>query len=393
MSETKTFLEKIRIENFRSLQNVTLPLKPLTVLVGPNASGKSSVLDALNLFNRMMIVENPPPPEFIQDLLWVGGADNITFQLHAKVKETPALYELNLEAAADNPFIAEELLVNNVENVKVISVQKGQGIVQDEDGKNKTKYNSNKLALRSAGDYGNKPVTSALTEFVKSWKTYEFALSLVRGGIRTFSPATTGISESPELDSYGRQLADVLWDWATNTPEDFQNVSESLAASTKREIALRTVDGDNQLCLLEGYENPVPLKWASDGTLRLVAYYILPNQIKLPSLIAIEEPEQGLHPGVLSDLAKMLEQTAERTQVIITTHSSQLLDAFKPENLSSSLGVLLLNNPPGQGTEVLNIEHIRQKREALDHWIADFGIGSAIFDSQLLQDLMEESTC
>ena len=390
MSEMKTFLEEIRIENFRSLRGVTLPLKPLTVLVGPNASGKSSILDALNLFHRMMIVENPPPPEFIQDRLWVGGANSITFHLHARVKETPALYELELEAAADNPFVNEELLVNSTENVKVISIRKGQGIVQDEDGENKTKYNSNKLALRSAGDYGSKPVTSALTEFVKGWKTYEFELDFIRGGLRSFSPTTTGISESPELDSYGARLADVLWDWSTNTPEGFQNVSKSLAASTKREVALRTIDGDNQLCLLEGYENPIPLKWASDGTLRLVAYYILPNQVKLPSLIAIEEPEQGLHPGVLPDLAKALEQTAERTQVIITTHSSQLLDAFKPENLSDSLGVLLLNNSPGHGTEVLNIENIREEREALNGWIADFGVGSAIFDSGLLQDLMEE---
>ena len=76
--------------------------------------------------------------------------------------------------------------------------------------------------------------------------------------------------------------------------------------------------------------------------------------------------------------------------MIITTHSSQLLDAFNPDNLSDSLGVLLLRNRPGLGTEVLNLEDIRGKREALDGWIADFGIGSAIFDSELLQDLMEE---
>ena len=45
-------------------------------------------------------------------------------------------------------------------------------------------------------------------------------------------------------------------------------------------------------------------------------------------LIAIEEPERNLHPGAMTALAKVLEQLAERTQVIITTHSSQLLDAF-----------------------------------------------------------------
>ena len=114
--------------------------------------------------------------------------------------------------------------------------------------------------------------------------------------------------------------------------------------------------------------------------------------LNYPPFIAIEEPERNLHPGALTDIANVLEQLAESTQVIITTHSSQLLDAFNPENLSDSLGVLLLRNRPGYGTEVINLEDIRGDRAALNGWITDFGIGSAIFDSELLQDLMEEST-
>ena len=135
---------------------------------------------------------------------------------------------------------------------------------------------------------------------------------------------------------------------------------------------------------------PISLFRASEGTLRLVAYYILLNLPDLPPLIAIEEPERSLHPGALKDIAAVLKQLSERTQVIITTHSSQLLDAFNPDNISDSLGVLLLRNRPGLGTEIINLEDIRDNREGLDGWISDFGIGSAIFDSQLLQDLMEE---
>ncbi len=135
------------------------------------------------------------------------------------------------------------------------------------------------------------------------------------------------------------------------------------------------------------------MQGASDGTLRLVAYYILLNQPELPPLIAIEEPERNLHPGALAEIADVLERIAEQSQVIITTHSSQLLGAFKSERLSDSLGVLLLCNRPGIGTEVFNLEDILHDREALEGWIADFGIGSGIFDSELLQDLMEEPAC
>ncbi|MCE2414604.1 AAA family ATPase [Candidatus Poribacteria bacterium] len=56
------------MENYLSLRNVTLPLKPLTVLVGPNASGKSNTLRSLRLLNSMLRFETPPTTaDFIQD--------------------------------------------------------------------------------------------------------------------------------------------------------------------------------------------------------------------------------------------------------------------------------------------------------------------------------------
>ena len=399
MSEVKAFLEKVHIKNFLSLRDVELPLKPLTVLVGPNASGKSNVLSALRLLNRMMIAENLPSVEFIQATLWAGEASHITFQLQTKIEETPTVYELALKAEADNPSVDEELSVNAVE---VISIKSGEGVVWDEDSKNETKYKSNKLALKSAGDYGNKPVTSALTEFIKGWKFYNFQPERIRDHLsisplaiveRVMSGKFKELRESPKLDNDGSTLSTLLSYWHKNDQKRFHSVSESLAASTNISIDQIAIDGDNQLCLLEGYEKPIPLARASDGTLRLVAYYILLNQPELPPLIAIEEPERNLHPGALTDITNVLEQIAERTQVIITTHSSQLLDAFNPKNLSDSLGVLLLRNRPGHGTEVINLEDIRPDREALEGWITDFGIGSAIFDSELLQDLMEEPAC
>ena len=395
MSEVKISLKKVHIKNYLSLCDVTLPLKPLTVLVGPNASGKSNVLRALSFLNKMMTFEELPSVEFIQDSLWAGEGSDITFQLQAEVKETPTVYELGLKVEANNRFVAEKLLVNDVQ---VISIQSGEGEVQDENGENRTKYRSNKLALKSAGDYGDKPITSALTEFLKGWEFYDFRPELMRGHLSRFpffveeiiSGKSKELRDSPKLDDDGSTLSALLSYWHKNTPERFRNVSESLAASINLEIDQRTIGEELELCLLEGYKNPIPLKRASDGTLRLVAYYILLNEPELPPLIAIEEPELNLYPGALADITNVLVQMAKRTQVIITTHSSQLLDAFNPENLSDLLGVLLLRNRPGHGTEVINLEDILGNRAALAGWMTDFGIGSAIFDSELLQDLMEE---
>ncbi len=399
MSEGKAFLEKVHIKNYLSLQDVTLLLKHLTVLVGPNASGKSNVLSALNLLNAMTSAENPPPTKLIQDCLWAGEVNNITFglqakvestELQAKVESTGAAYKLELSNNSDNPFAAEELFLKGKTDVQAISITNGEGTVKDEDGGNETNYKSNKLALKSAGDYGYKPITRSLTEFIKGWEFYNFDIGYIRGSLTEFLHENKEIQENAKLDSYGRNLADVLWNWHKNSPESFRDISESLASITNLKIEQYLIDDQNQFCLLEGYKNPIPLRSASDGTLRLVAYNILLNEPELPPLIAIEEPEQNLHPGALTHIANVLEQIAERSQVIITTHSSQLLGAFNPKSLGDSLGVLLLSNRRGSGTEVLNLEDYRGKKKAFDGWIADFGIGSAVFDSGLLPDEMED---
>ena len=386
----KTFLKDVHIKNFLSLCDVELPLKPLTVLVGPNASGKSNVLGALSVLRTMVIAEDDPPVEFIHGSLWAGGASRITFQLQVEVGQISTEYRLGVEEAADNPFASEELSVNSV---PVIKIQSGQGDVWDENGGNQTAYTSNRLALKSAGDYGHKPITRDLTTFIKRWQFYNFQPDIIRQAllVEEIAPKVfKEFRESPRLDAMGLTLSAVLPYWHQHKGELFNNVSQSLAASTNIGLDYCSIDRDNQLCLLEGYEQPIPLARASDGTLRLVAYYTLLNEPELPPLIAIEEPERNLHPNALADIAEGLEQIAKRTQVIITTHSSQLLDEFKAENLSDSLGVLLLRNLPGRGTEVINVADIRSERAAVDGWIADFGTGNAIFHSGLLQDLMED---
>ena len=391
MSETSLYLKEVHISNYLSLRDVVLPLKPLTVLVGPNASGKSNVLSALRLLNRMIRAEALPPVDLIQRLLWAGEAKCITFQLQAEVKEIPAEYELELSADSENRLAYERLLIQNID---VISVLDGQGYVKDEDGRNKTTYKSKKLALKSAGDYGEKPITSLLTEFVRDWEFYDFQPRVMRGRVTSIDHLILGepmeTRGSPQLDDDGSTLTELLSYWFENERERFETISRSLKKSTNISIDHRIIDEEPQLCLSEGYKNPIPLQGASDGTLRLVAYYTLLNQPVLPPLIAIEEPERNLHPGALHDIAEVLELIAEQSQVIITTHSSQLLDAFSSVNPSDSLCILLLRNRPGQGTEVINLEDVRRDRQALDGWIADFGIGSGIFDSGLLQDHVAE---
>lgn len=380
MPEMKMLLEEIHIKNCYSLSDVKVPLKPLTILVGPNASGKSNVLSTLYLLNTMANSDQLPPTQYVKDNLWAGAVEgsNIVFQLKTIIEKTRSVYQLELKTDGDSSYAKEKLLVNDVE---IISTQNGEGVVRDESNRSPIKYKADKLALRSVGDYGDNPIANDLIEFIKDWGFYNILPEVIRTELTDFSPSIKQEGgESPRLSRIGTTLPEMLLHWHDKTPELFLNVSEGLATSMDTGIE---IDRDNRLGLLEGYEKPIPLEKASDGTLRLAAYYALLNQPELPQLIAVEEPERHLHPGVLSEVAQILKQIASRSRVIVTTHSSQFLDSFSSEDLDS-IGVLLLNKHSGSGTEILNLEDIRGDRAALDGWITDFGVGSAIFDSGLI---------
>ncbi len=95
---------------------------------------------------------------------------------------------------------------------------------------------------------------------------------------------------------------------------------------------------------------------------------------------------------MLNEITNILREISENSQVIITTHSSELLNAFLYSDFSSdSIGILLLRNRPKEGTEIINVNERRRNDEDLSGWMADFGIGSAIFDSPFLQTTMEDS--
>ena len=203
MFEGTAPLQKIHIKNFLSLRDVELPLKRLTVLVGPNASGKSNVLRALQIFPMLIASEEPPTAAFIRDRLWAGDASSITFQLQAKVQETPAEYIIDFKTDGANLLIAEAL---SVKDVKVISIKDGKGTVQDENGRNETTYKSKKLALKSAGDYGNKPVTSALTDYIGRWTFHDFQPDIIRSSLSGVSRGDNELRAAPKLDRYWRKI-------------------------------------------------------------------------------------------------------------------------------------------------------------------------------------------
>jgi predicted ATPase len=266
-------------------------------------------------------------------------------------------------------------------NTDVIDVTRGKGQVCNEDGKEPVVYTGTQLALKSAGSYGEKPITNAIANFIRSWEFYDIDPDYIRQERlpMLFSPGQG-------LDSKGGALYSRLSKWTSNNPTILSAINNGMKACGN--TMLEFSKSGKELKINEGLSKPLSLDVASDGTLRLLFYYTLPHQPDLPALVGIEEPERNLHPAVLTRVSHLLEQLAQKSQVIITTHSSQLLDCFTPASLQKDLAVVLLHRKGNQGTQAVSLETIQNDRKSVRDWMNDFGIGNAVFQSQLLQDII-----
>jgi predicted ATPase len=125
----------------------------------------------------------------------------------------------------------------------------------------------------------------------------------------------------------------------------------------------------------KGEEEKVRLEWRqkgsdypfqpyqlSDGTIRFICLAAALLQPQPPATIVIDEPELGLHPFAISLLANLIQSTAERTQVIVSTQSPALLDWFKPED------VIVVNREAGHST------FDRLDEDKLRDWLDEYSI-------------------
>jgi predicted ATPase len=81
------------------------------------------------------------------------------------------------------------------------------------------------------------------------------------------------------------------------------------------------------------FERPILAKWASDGTLKMLAYLLVLQDPTPSPLIGIEEPENHLHPSLLLELCDELHVASVRSQFLVTTHSPNFVNGAKPEEL------------------------------------------------------------
>ncbi|MGH2457744.1 MAG: AAA family ATPase, partial [Chloroflexota bacterium] len=153
-----------------------------------------------------------------------------------------------------------------------------------------------------------------------------------------------------------------------NSPRDKRLIEENLRRFYEGadDISLKVYGGAVQVFILErGLDQPVPATRLSDGTLRYLCLLTLLCHPSPPPLICIEEPELGLHPDILPNLAKLLTDASQRTQVIVTTHSDTLVSALAdvPESI-----VVCDREESGSRLRRLDQDHLKE-------WLKDYSLG------------------
>jgi predicted ATPase len=337
-------IEALSVRNYRALRAIDLKnLTPLTVLLGPNGSGKSTVFDVFAFLSESFglgLRKAWDKRGRFKELRTRGVEGPIIFEVKYREKRQSPLitYHLEIDEDARGPFVAREFLSwkrgSHGQPFRFLDFTNGEGDVvsgqlpDEKDTRTTERLDSRDLlAVNTLGQLAKHPRVAALRRFITGW--YLSYLS---------ADNTRGVPEAgpqERLSSSGDNLPNVI-QYLKEQHED--RLRSILTTLTKRVPRLEKVDAevmpDGRLLLQvkdAPFDRPVMAKFASDGTLKMLAYLTLLYDPDPPQLIGIEEPENQLHPRLLPELAEECRNAAASAQLMVTTHSPFFLNAVRPQ--------------------------------------------------------------
>jgi len=339
-------IESLRVMNYRALKDVTLArITPLTVLLGPNGSGKSTVFDVFaflaECFSDGLRKAWDRRGRF-RELRSRDQDGPIVIELQYREKpRTPLItYHLEIAEQAKGPVVGREFLRwkrgHPAAPFHFLDYRYGQGKVITGDAPEASDTRIEKslsgpdvLAVSTLGTLAENPRVIALRNFITGWHLSYLAADAARGN------PEAGAEE--RLSPTGDNLPNVIQYLRDQHPQRLEQIFETLRRRIPRiEKVEAEVLQDSRLLLLvkdAPFSTPVLSRFASDGTLKLLAYLTVLYDPDPPQLIGIEEPENYLHPRLLPELAEECQQAAERTQLIVTTHSPFFINPLRPEEV------------------------------------------------------------
>ena len=365
------FLRRVRIRGYKSIAFCDVTLEPLTILVGRNASGKSNFLDAL---------------AFLRDLMEMRATEAVNERkgwrsIHCRTGSTPLIemgvegtfesfkstwdadYSFSLEIADQNQIRVrqESLTLSQHGRDRRCGYRIHEGDLEwigREHFEDDSEWTSEIVPQQaSANDKLDDPrlfkrrrYDRLLLSVVGTQPFVDFAEGLRASCVYNFQPPAIRVHQpitaSPILARDGANLARAIEGLREIEPVTIRRIGQYLKAIVPGVAEFYTQEyGDFETVRfrLEAKSDQPPLEFdassMSDGTLRILATLVAAFQIVLPSgfpgFIGMEEPETALHPAAMRALVAALDEATLRTQILLTTHSPDLLDApeIKPANV------------------------------------------------------------
>jgi predicted ATPase len=338
-------ITELRVKNFRALKDVELKnITPLTVLLGPNGSGKSTVFDVFAFLSECFEsgLRRAWDRRGRAKELQTRGSHGPTV-IDIKYKEpgySPITYHLAVDERGGAPVVAEEWLAwtrgSSGQPFLFLEYREGKGRAASgekpdiEDERLEIPLNAPDLiAVNALGQFAEHPRVAALRDFITGWYASYLSVDNTRG------QPEAGPQE--RLSRTGDNLANVIQYLAEQHPDRLETIFGILRTRVPRiEKVLAEAMPDGRLLLTikdAPFQSPILSRFASDGTLKMLAYLVLLHDPAPPPFIGIEEPENFLHPRLLYGLAEECRQAAENGQLLVTTHSPFFLNATRPEEV------------------------------------------------------------
>lgn len=336
------------LKGFRSVRSGQIAFDNPTFLVGRNGSGKSNIADAFAFLSEAM------GSQLKEVMDRRGGIENVFTKGSESTLDTNLgiAIELSLSEATATGFIPRQTSnpVSARYGFKVralsdyqLEIVREQCVVTFADGTRQW-FNRQQNAFKSNLESLEKTISSWLVrgnlampivsginpfypvgELLSSMKVY----SLEPAKLRDMQDPDRGIS----LRSDGANAASVFQEVKRRSPEDIQRLGEFLSAIVPNTKMVDTVQHGKKLALEftqewgDGKKLDFEAFSMSDGTLRAFGLLLAVFQRPTPSLIVVEEPEASLHPAATGVILDVLRQASQKMQVVVSTHSPEILDA------------------------------------------------------------------
>lgn len=325
---SKSKLREVTIKGYKSIafdNPITLKLGDVSILLGANGAGKSNIISFFRMLSYMM------SKSFGRYVEMSGTANSL---LHYGAKKTPVMSGTLQFIANNSENVYQFSLANATPDRLIITEERilwhRNGEAKPYDIQLETNFKESSLAE------SDNIVAKSIYRMLSFCKVYQFHDSSSEGPLRQSCPVET----ANYLQSHGNNLPSFLLFLRNNYKDSYKRIVDYV----------RDVVPQFQDFYLEPVNNFVSLRWIdnsatdyrfnayqfSDGSIRFIALAALllqPDQT-MPNVIILDEPELGLHPYAITQLAEMIKDASIHAQVIIATQSKDLVDHFDIDNIS-----------------------------------------------------------